>query len=277
MRFVKWYILCVLSFTMTLNALILQVDDLKRLEEESASLGPDDLVLWDVDETLICPCDAILQPHGEALFWKIVAEARSTGRVKHSDDYLISKLLRARKIALIDPHSLVLISKLQAQGVPTLGFTAADSGPLGTIENMADWRIEELKELGFDFHPALPHIDYIEWPKLEGKSSPPAFKRGILFTSDHPKGEILPCLLEHLAWRPKRVFFIDDRIRYVESVDNALSALGIDSICFLYRGAAKNCCAPLNEQIARLQVFHLAEKGEWLSDAEAEAQLATPL
>ncbi len=248
---------------------ILVVDDLCRFEEEVEKLNEDALVLFDVDDTLIVPKDAILRPCGRA-FVKKFTQMLPSGQ-QDQEELLFSKVLLQKESILVDPKAPDLIKSLHARKIPTIALTAADSGKLGHIENMADWRIHELKSLDLDFTPAFPHHELMEFPTQKEMCSNPTFKGGILFTSDHPKGDILKAFLEKLSWRPKKVLFIDDKLSYIESVETTMKELGIECISFHYSAAEKLPCQ-LDEEIAKIQVTYLMKHGQWLSDTKA-AQL----
>jgi hypothetical protein len=149
---------------------------------------------------------------------------------------------------------LPLIKCLQDKKIRTIALTAAPAGKLGAIESMADWRIDELKKMGFNFFLAFPEIQFLEFPKKVDKEFHPIFKSGILFSSKHPKGDILKQFLMTIHWIPSKVVFIDDRLEYLQSAENAMKEMGIDFTGLHYLAAEKLPC-DLNEKLAEFQFF----------------------
>lgn len=242
---------------------VVSVDDLGQIIQELMSLAPDVLVLFDVDSTLVVPDDAILRPAGEKLLDSLLGGDKvqnlPTGR-----RYVFREILLSAKNSLVDSQSVGLIRSLQDRGIPVAAFTAVPRGKVGKVESVADRRIEELKQLGFDF--GLPFAGLaLELPKSPDKDFSPIFKEGILFASLHPKGDTLKNFLRATGWQPKRVVLIDDQLEYVQVVGQTLQELGIPYTGYHYTGAAKLPCE-LNPEWAEFQVRTFIEKGEWIVD-----------
>lgn len=249
----------------SLSADIIHIDDLKDAEQELLQLDQDALVLFDVDYTLLIPNDTILRPCGQELVKRLKSEIVE----KDLDEYLHSQVLLQAKSSLVDEASPLLIRHLQERGIRTIALTAAPAGKWGVIESMADWRINELKEFHFDFSSAFPSVHFLEFPKKSDKEFHPVFKSGVLFSSKHPKGDVLKQFLDAMEWYPTKVLFIDDRIAYLLSVEKVVNEMGIDFTGFHYT-AAEILPDKVDEKLAEFQFRYLAEHGEWLSDEEAK-------
>jgi hypothetical protein len=111
-------------------------------------------------------------------------------------------------------------------------------------------------------------VEFLEFPKDSDKQHPPLFKSGILFSSTHPKGDILRQFLDAIRWYPSHVVLIDDRIESLESVESALNAMRIPFTGYHYLAVEK---LPINldHEVAEYQFRHLEEQEIWLSDADA--------
>ncbi len=234
---------------------------------EKALLGPDALVLFDVDSTLIVPDDAILRPANEDFLEELLGgdfiQSSPAGR-----RYLYREILLQAPHSLVDPGSVACIQRLQERGVPVLAFTGAPSGHVGAVASVADWRIEELRHFGFDFSGMFAEKGAIELPKSPDKEFSPRFKSGILFSSLHPKGAVLQEFLHAIGWAPQRVVLVDDELEYVQSVGRALEALGISYTGFHYT-AARELPGSLEREVAQLQVLLFLEQGQWLDGSHA--------
>lgn len=261
---------------LSLTATIIKISDLKEAEEEFLGLDNNALALFDVDLTLIIPDDAILRPCGQRLMRILVREILDNPAFvpfgKYTDDYLHAQVLLQSKTSLVDPQFQPLIKALQNKKIPAIALTAAPTGKVGSIESMADWRIAELKQFGIDFSSAFPDVHLLEFPKRAGKEFPPAYKAGVLFSSHHPKGDVLRQFLAAIQWIPSKVVFIDDRLDYLQSTESAMQVLGIPFTGFHYTAAERLHC-PCDEEVAEFQFEYLAENGRWLSDDEARSLL----
>lgn len=256
----------------TLSATIVEVYTLQAIEQECSTLDKNSLVLFDVDYTLIAPEDAILGPQGEELKKKIMSKTLNDPFVvpegKYPRGYLASKIMLQAKNSPVDPQSLSVIKTLQDKQIPTIAITTVPASKLGIIENLADWRIEELKRFGFDFSKAFPKTAFIDFPKQKEKEFKPLFKSGILFTSKHSKGDILKQFLQTIHFHPNKVILVDDRVEHLESVEKVLNDMGIDFFGFHYTAAEKRE-GSIDEELAKFQFDYVVENAKWLSDEQA--------
>ena len=118
-------------------------------------------------------------------------------------------------------------------------------------------------------NPSFPHCHYLEIPKSADQTHFPLFKSGVLFSSFHPKGDVLVAFLESLQLHPNKVIFVDDEMEHVHSVVTSLDKQGIACLGIHYTAANETSCE-LNSEHARFQVNHFIEHDIWLSDAEAK-------
>jgi len=68
------------------------------------------------------------------------------------------------------------------------------------------------------------------------KMSPAEYCNGIIFTDNQHKGEVLLNFLEQIAHKPKRIIFVDDSLKHVESV-SIVEKEGIEYVGIRYSGA----------------------------------------
>lgn len=235
---------------------IVMTIDLAHIEELAEKLDCSSLILFDVDGTLIAPDDAILKPHRQRLFEELIAG--------HPERDLFRDIHLQAPHSLVDSASVALIQKFQEKGIPTVAFTAAPSKAKHPGEP-GDWRIDELLQFGFDFRPAFPDHPILHIPKEPDKIFHPLFKSGILFSSLHPKGDILIHFLQILGFTPNKILFIDDNIAYVQSVVGSLERIGIECIGVHYT-ASQETPSHLNLEQARFQISFFLDKDIWLDD-----------
>ena len=187
---------------------------------------------------------------------------------KYTDGFLRSKAILQAQSELVDPSVLPLLKWLRDNRIPTIALTLAEAGRLGVIPSMADWRLNEMKELGLVFDWSFPHLGYTEFAKEPGRSTVPAYKGGVLFSARHAKGTIFKAFLEKVNWTPTKIVFIDDNLSFLQSVDAVAQELGIPFVGIHYTGADHLPCV-VNEKVAEFQFRYLASHGDWLSDQDA--------
>lgn len=257
MRFV--FIFIILTFNSLFAGEIITTNDFGLIEKEAGKLDENSLILFDVDATLIVPNDAILKPKGKDLFKRLIAS--------HIDRDLFREIRMKAPHALVDDRSISLVQKLQQDKIPVIAFTAAPSKVRG-VEQPGVWRVDELQKYGFDFSPAFPNSNFLEMPKNTNQQHFPLFKSGVLYSSFHPKGDILIVFLQQLGLDPKKVIFIDDELEHVQSVIAALDEQGIPCIGIHYT-AANEDSSELNLEQACFQINYFIENDVWLGDKES--------
>lgn len=181
-------------------------------------------------------------------------------------------MLLKRKIELVDPRLATLIRNLQSAKIPTIALTAARPGKYGNIPSMQEWRRKELKDVNIDFGSSFSYIKPFIFSEFTAKS-PPAFERGIIYSSCVPKGDVLKVFLERTGFKPRRVIFLDDKLPQVESVEKNLASMGICDYLGIHYIEAEAISCEADPKIADFQFRYLAENKEWLSDSEACAKL----
>lgn len=234
-------------------------NDFNAIEESAYGLDENSLVLFDVDATLIVPDDAILKPKGKELFNHLIA--RCTERDLFRD------IRMKAPHSLVDDRSIYFVQKLQERKIPVIALTAAPAKIRGH-DQPGDWRVDELKRYGFDFSPAFPSLHFLELPKNAQQQYVPLFKSGVLYSSFHPKGDILTAFMQQLNLKPNRVLFVDDELGHVQSVVAALDEQGISCIGVHYTAANEAPC-DLNVEQAHFQIDYFIEHDIWLGDQES--------
>lgn len=264
-----------LLFCMQLNALIVEAPNLNRFEEALKTVNSQTLVLFDVDETLIVPKDLILNPYSKEVWKKYAKQTIENPEIvppgKYDDNYFFGMVLIKIEYEVVDPKVVKIIHSLQRRKIKTIAFTKMMIGPVGPIVSMEDWRIEHLKRFQMDFSAAFPEFPEIKLNVLS-TGIPSLFKKGVLCANKQDKGPVLIAFLDAIRWKPSRVIFIDNRFDYLKSVEVALEGSGIEFLGFHYK-EVENRPRFVNEDLAKFQLLHLAQTGEWLSDSQAAAYL----
>lgn len=270
---VKWNALIlatILSFNV-LSGAVVEAPNLDILEQHMEYLDKDSLVVFDVDHTLLVPTDLLFAPSGEQHLAHLQKKLQERGIDK---DRIWSLIALQGKVCLIDPKILNILATLKEKNIKTIALTAIPTGRIGLVPSMEIWRVNQLTSLGIDFGWSF-HIDSIVFNEFTGKGCIPVYKQGVLASARHPKGQILCAFLKQIGWRPSRVFFVDDRLDFIDSVEEALSRENIEHTSFHYT-AATDSKKKFDQQIADFQFEYLLKNDIWLSDDEAQHKMIEP-
>lgn len=278
-----------LLFCSNLYADIRQTADLQAIKREIFASPKDTLVVFDVDLVLIKPSDEIFllsEATAEGSAFINTVYANLANRLpKHDIDEMQSILMLAQHWQPVTAETPKIFNQIKAKGYKVLGLTASGTGALGKIRSLEQWRIDELKAIDItfdkDFINAKPgSLDkYI--PRISeyyGKAIHPCFpaaNNGIIFTCMAPKGEALDAYLQYAKLKPKKIIFIDDRIKNLETVSEYCSQNNIQYIGYEYtvsKEQAKHM--KFNERRAKLQYKVLEIARTWLNEPQADAVLA---
>ncbi len=255
---------------------VIQTSNLMPIEAALEKADTDTLVIFDVDDVLLMPNDQILKKSNKSYLEEI--ERKIEKRLgEPAAQILYSIIFFERLNSPVDKKIIKLISRLQDNDIKVLALTNCFTGRFGKIASMEDWRIYELKRIGYNFGKswsglAPQHFEGLGkmGSGLSVKSrSAPAFKNGVVFTSSVSKGEALKAFLAYAHFAPKKIIFIDDKKKHLESVESIAKSLGIPFVGFEYTAVADKPASALDEKRARLQFEILEKEHKWLSDEEA--------
>lgn len=257
------------------NADIIQASSVNEIRKHTTPYSNEDtLILLDIDYVLLAPRDRILRPAGEknnyrsnffkSLFIDFKDKYITLDKAKvPMSEYLISQILHSTKVELVSLDMPNLINELNSQKTTIIGFTANSSGKYGIVQNEAKLHSERLKSLGYNFIK--------DNGDLFKESVPECISR-IIFTNKKDKGRVIVDFLKQLNKNYKNIVFVDDRIKNLISVQNALQGHDINYLGIHYT-ELKDKNEILHQDIADKQFQVLRQEHIWLSDDEAKAQL----
>ena len=230
------------------------------------------LVVFDVDEVLLTASDQILQNHAYANE-KLWAISEQVGLPEFWN--LISILFMQRKAKHVDMKFVPLLNELKNRGIKTIALTNCQTSGVGQMSSMKDWRLNELKNLGYHFEDSWQNTPEIIFEDLltEYEGTFPIFAEGVLFTNNIPKGKVLQAFLAYKQYMPHKIVFIDDRLEYLESVREIAKEAAIPYTGIHYTtmdtGNKHNLC----EKRASLQLEVLMKEKIWISDKDADERM----
>lgn len=272
-----------LAATFPVFAIHTQITSLKDLSQELQSADEKTLIVFDVDEVLITTEDHFIHPYAGHIFLKLAGELIQKTEIEEEKIELIKTLslsLSEPKRVIVEEMAPEFIRSLQQRGLKVIALTACPSGDYGLIPKVECWRVEHLRSLGIDFSSSFSTISPLSLSDIASQGrSPPVFEEGILFSGvllskGYTKGEVLAEFLKQANFHPEKVIFIDDSIHYLDSVQTAVQAAGIEFKGYQYLGAER-FFKKTNEEVLRYQLDHLIHKKEWLSDEEIQRRLTS--
>lgn len=261
-------ILLILFCTKISVANIITTNNFDTIKTNIAAANANTLVIFDIDEVLLQPKDQILKiKHHEQL--QQIFHNFSPKLTEQQIQELDSLIMLQRQIEPIDPKFIELIATLQNKQIKTLALTQCSTGPLGKVPNLENWRIQELKKLGYHFDKSWKNIKATFFRNIRSQvdlQRTPAFKQGILFSCGRPKGDTLKAFLQYIKLQPKNIIFVDDKIKNINSIakftkQNKITFLGIH-----YTKVATTKLPALNQDMVKLQFDTLYKTHKWIPD-----------
>lgn len=241
-----------------------EIKTIHNLDEISINeFSKNTLVMFDLDDVLIYPQDALLQN------WR--NEWKPEGMRAWTPEEDTIAWMNA-KFQIMDPYGPTLLNILCENGVPTVGFTSFAMDQSDIVKSIPEWRSQHLHELGLNFKMEQEII----FP-IQNGFVPPSFEKGVLYCGNFykndkdNKGKILSMYLDWLDWTPEQVVLVDDGKHHIESVKKELDKRGIPFLGFLYIPKELD---PIDEKVAELQYENIINQKLWLSDKEAKRFLS---
>ncbi len=257
-----------LCFVFSLNTVQSEIIEITEIDKVREYVEKGTIFLFDVDDTLIdLPCVHLGGPA-----WKEWAEINlDTTHVNFDLSDAISLYL-AKKLPYkpVEKTTTKLIRELQEQNITVLGYTARGRNLwcLMHVRGVDEFTHSQLQNVGIDFTDSkIPE-------EFSCILDPSYFYKGIFYSARIPKGDLLRQLFLQHSFFPKRIVFIDDRLAQVESVDAALTELGIPVVSVWYRFTALEQ-ENFNPIAANVQLSALLFEDQFIKDesAEKEAEL----
>ncbi len=276
MKYLLTYVVIMLcSIPSDLSSKILPCPSIQYFYEEVSKSDDKAIVFIDVDDTTIVACDMILRPAGRP-YVKNFLQSIASGNISSSLSIkeIRSLVMESMKVEPVEPCTIEYISKLQGQQKTVIALTAARTSELAPI-SARDWRFEQLKNIGIDFRKSSNFQGSYELRVEPYEKNRPWYDRGIIFTDDAPKGPVTVAFLKKNEIHPSCVIVLDDKLSYLESLEDSLSEQGIPFIGYHYTYLDNLREIPL-EAIYNYQFIKLINDHIWVSDMEARHILRIP-
>lgn len=172
----------------------------------------DTLVIFDICNTLGAPpTDLGSDQWFSALFQQGMNDS-------HSTDEALSKALAPycyaqhhRWLEPIEPDTVETVKSLQQRGITVIALTARGL-------YLFYRTLEQLHRIDIDFTHTSPRKAVTPY----GVKNQSLYSHGIIFAGALNKGDVLKHWLEQLQFQPKKIIFVDDKLKNIESVAHAI-------------------------------------------------------
>jgi len=262
------------SLPVTARYKITPINTIDDAADELNQAVNDDMVVWDIDETILESNDPSFQQRfTEPLLKQIsfFSRARTLSILKRPDSVF------KEQRSLVEPRIAELINDLQQRAVTVIALSAFGAGSYGQIKDLHELRHQELVRNGIDFDKELPVNSEMlnkELVNLSGNTRV-CLKRGIVSSYNQDKGCVLSLFIKHMHMKPRKVIFIDDQLRNITTVAEHLQTIQIASSSYLYK--ATSILRPtdtIDWVIVEKQFALMRQKDEYVSYEEAKTSQA---
>ncbi len=254
-----------------IETLSLALDAFKSADDKT-------LIVFDVDETLIMPADALWQ---QGRIWEgnvtkhfaLAEEIKNAFKdCKDGDLDSISDRMLNVEFQPVEKITASLVNELQHCNLKVIALTNFGPGEFGHIPSLKKWRKQQLAMNGINFESSFPGLALTFDDLPATQSGNPEFYEGILFGANNPKGVVLTAFLNKIDFKPTKIIVVDDKEKYLLSIQGELAKQSIPFQGFLYTGAEKES-APVDLAVIEYQLDHIEKSNEFISDAQALAEL----
>lgn len=170
------------------------------------------LVIFDIDNTLAHPAQEL--GSDEWFSHKVEAKTAAGFDPLSSIYYALPAAFYAQFNIPLEPteqHIPELIAQLISKGIHVIALSTRSLF-------IAERTLEQLDNININFFipDVSPNDLVLPMPH------PCFYKCGILFGGNNDKGEVLNCFFDVMDYHPEKVIFIDDKMKYLVAVENAL-------------------------------------------------------
>ncbi|MFC1870704.1 DUF2608 domain-containing protein [Candidatus Dependentiae bacterium] len=172
------------------------------------------LVIFDIDNTV---GKLSTELGSDQWFYAKVDNLKASGKtVDEAIQLALPELFHVQFHSWMEPvekDTVQVIKNLQDKGVTVIALTAR------SLE-LTQRTIEQLHHMGIYFTKTDPY----ECPLTHGHGHGKAglYIDGIIFSGNHSKGEMIVSWFKQIKYRPKKIIFVDDKLKNLQSVEKAL-------------------------------------------------------
>lgn len=261
---------------------IITIASIQEAQSVFESATPQDLFVFDVDDTIIEPIDPTAQAryHDSVKvqlksdeFKKIREETKAFFAANGDPEIIARKAFASLSIQPIEKEMITAIQDLQKRSVKVIALTRCATGPWGDIKKIEDIRYQELLKVGLNFSTSfgIEEMVFSDLHDTDEVNMHPTYYKGILASVNLPKGIVLTAFLKKINFKPTNIFFFDDQEDNCKSVVEEMKKLGIPCKAFVYRGAfIPQLPFKMNIEVYQLENELMKETNDYVPYQEAE-------
>lgn len=220
------------------------------------------LVILDVDDTLLLPCQTLGNDTWFCYRKKNYEEQGMTPNDALEKTIAEWEAIRhLTKVRIVESGTEKIIEGLQKRNIAVMGLTTQGLA-------LATRTIEQLQSLHIDLTKTAPSKEDSYFINEHGV----LFRKGLLFTSGTKKGAALLKLFDRIKFHPERIVFINDKATHLKDVEEAVQENGIEFIGLRY-GFADSEKASFRPDVADLE-WSMSTFERLMQDSEALALLS---
>jgi len=267
--FVLALLLCVSSSTLAHNreGEIIVVHTIQQLQDTLATLQEGAVIFIDVDDTLITPKSKVF--HWASPYRFLIDDLKKNRDKIPNFEEILSHWRLQRETMLVSEEWPKLMNTLKEK-YPVYALTKMETGSIGAIPSMEQWRYDELTHKGISFTPFFKEAFKSILRNDLFNPYPITFFHGIFITGSYTKGDVLDIFLE--TQTPTQVVLIDDREEHLRDVKEACARHGIPFLGIFFKGMDLIPGLP-DPKVAAFQKEHLLTHAEWWEDEKAESMI----
>lgn len=260
MRKQLWIFVAVLmGMASSLQAQVIEASCFKEIHKH---ITKDTVVLLDIDDTLLIPCQMLGVDDWFTLRWK-KHQASGLDRAAALEKALAEweSVRHVTQMKTVEKDTDAVVQEMQKKGHLVMGLTTQGLA-------LATRTVQQLLQNKIDLSLTAPSKDDC-YVNIKGHSV--LFRKGVLFTSNTQKGEAFFKYCDTVGLKPKRVVFINDKATHLAEIETVAEQRGVEFIGLRYAYADIHKAA-FRADIAELQFKH-SSFDRILSDEEAKARL----
>lgn len=273
---------------------ITTITSIQQAKSVFESATPQDLFVFDMDETIIEPTDPLAQgKYYQSIktqlksdpIKKIRDDAKAYFAAKNDPDFIPRKAFMKLAIQPVEQGMINYILNLQKRSIKVIALTRCSTGPEKEIEKVEHIRYQELLKVGLDFSASfgIEEMIFDELHDEKNTTMHPTYYKGIVATTQIPKGIVLAAFLKKVNFIPTHIYFFDDREEQCKSVVDEMKKLGIPCTAFHYIATiTQQEPFQINIDVFKLQFELMKQHNDYISYPEAEKifnaqkQITTP-
>ena len=250
---------------------IFSTSDSSFIEEELKEADKNTLVIFDINDVLFEQKELLFKKQNSTLLKNLLKEM--SANMSNEEEQTLYSVVVQRPVVYVDENFVRIIHDFQNKNVKVIALTNGLVGTYGYVKSMDRLLIQQLRDLDYHLEKSWLDLNNAQIYMTKSKDRKILFAEGIVFAnkmiSKASKGESLLAFFKYADFYPKKVIFIDDKLKNLKSVSNILEKQGVEFIGFEYTKAKNRKNSPvITKEHAKLQLSILKKRHKLLSDEE---------